>query len=504
VRQRIKIYEAMVAIDGDIVGLMEIENDGFDPLSAIAELVKVLNDGPCYDTTMCADMGYTGTGLGAGTYAYIDAGPGAVGTDEITVGYIYKPASVTPVGTPVVIDETAFTDPLNYGSQKNRPAIVQTFADNDGGIFTAIVNHLKSKGSSCGPGDDDPEQASCNVTRALAADYLVETVVPALQVSTGDDDVMILGDLNAYAMEDPLRALTDGGFTNLIDSFVGDYAYSYTFDGMVGTLDHSLANSSLTQQVTGVTLWHINTDEPAVIDYDEDFNPPGYYAPDPYRASDHEPVVTGISLSHVTAGFISNSPVVVGNLSVFTNTTTGGGTTSYMWNFGDGSPVVTDTNPTHLYAADGTYTVALTATDAGGSDVYTDTHVVVVQAPVAGFTSNSPVILGASAVFSNTSTGEAPLTYEWDFGDGSPVVSDTNPIHTYTSDGSYTVVLTATNPGGSDVYTDTFEVQVPTGVSLSGFSAENQTVLWPMIIALVLLFGFAGFVIQRRQLRIRA
>jgi hypothetical protein len=239
-------------------------------------------------------IGYSDSGLGAGTYAYIDAGPGLVGTDAITVGFIYKPASVTPVGNPLVVDELTFTDPNNTGSDKNRPAIAQTFSDPDGDLFTPIVNHLKSKGSPCGPGDDDPEQASCNVTRTLAAEYLVATVVPAVQAASGDPDVLIMGDLNAYAMEDPIRALTDGGFTNLVKAINGDYAYSYTFDGLVGYLDHSLANSSLTSQVTGVTLWHINTDEPAVIDYDEDFNPPGYYSPDAFRASDHDPVIVGI------------------------------------------------------------------------------------------------------------------------------------------------------------------------------------------------------------------
>jgi predicted extracellular nuclease len=298
VRQRIKIFEAMKAIDGDVVGLMEIENDGFGPYSAIAELVKVMNEGPCYDTTMCVDMGYDGTGLGAGTYAYINAGPGAVGTDAITVGFIYKPSSVTPIGSPLVVDDPAFTDPNNTGSQRNRPAIAQAFSDDNGGdLFTPIVNHLKSKGSPCGPGDDDPEQASCNGTRALAAQYLVDTVIPAVQAASGDPDVMIMGDLNAYAMEDPIQVLIAGGFTNLIKAISGDYAYSYTFDGMVGYLDHSLTNDSLTAQVTGVTVWHINTDEPAVIDYDEDFNPSGYYSPDAYRASDHDPVIVGLNLN---------------------------------------------------------------------------------------------------------------------------------------------------------------------------------------------------------------
>ena len=293
VRQRIKIFEAMKAIDGDVVGLMEIENDGFDQFSAIAELVKVMNEGPCYDTTLCDDIGYVGAGLGAGTYSYIDAGPGIVGDDAITVGFIYKPATVMPVGSPLVVDETAFTDPNGYNDQKNRPAIAQTFSDNNGGLFTPIVNHLKSKGSPCGAGDDDPEQASCNDTRTKAAEYLVNTIVPAVQAASGDPDVMIIGDLNAYAMEDPVRALNDGGFTNL----PSDSSYSFTFDAMVGYLDYSMANSTMGSQVTGATAWQINTDEPAVIGYDQDFNPPGYYSPDSFRASDHDPIIVGLDVN---------------------------------------------------------------------------------------------------------------------------------------------------------------------------------------------------------------
>jgi PKD repeat protein len=211
-----------------------------------------------------------------------------------------------------------------------------------------------------------------------------------------------------------------------------------------------------------------------------------------------------VTLTHVTAGFTSNSPVVVGTLSVFTNTTTGGGLTGYEWNFGDGSPVVTDTNPTHTYAADGAYTVVLTATDAGSSDVFADQYVVRVPAAVAGFTSNSPVVLGAPALFSNTSTGAAPITYEWDFGDGSAVVTDTNPTHMYASAGTFTVVLTATNPGGSDAYTDTFEVQVPTDVVYSDFSAESSASQSLWILGLFLVVGLSGLIlVQRRQVRKR-
>jgi predicted extracellular nuclease len=275
-RQRDKIISALVAIDADLVGLMEIENHPGDV--PIADLVSGLN-----------------AVMGAGTYDYVATG--AIGEDAIRVGLIYKPATVSLVGGFAVFDDPAFTDPLGYGEEKSRPALAQTFMDNDtGGTFTAVVNHLKSKGSACGPGDDDLEQGNCNLTRALGAQALADWLWTD-PTGSGDPDMMILGDLNAYALEDPIRTLEYNGFTNLVKALNGDYVYSYTFDGLVGTLDYSLANSSLAPQVTGATLWHINTDEPAVINYDENFNPPGYYSADPYRSSDHDPVVIGLEMT---------------------------------------------------------------------------------------------------------------------------------------------------------------------------------------------------------------
>jgi PKD repeat protein len=158
------------------------------------------------------------------------------------------------------------------------------------------------------------------------------------------------------------------------------------------------------------------------------------------------------------ASFTSNTPVVVGNLSVFTNTTTGGGTIDFEWNFGDGSPTAADIHPTHTYPSEGDYTVVLTATNASGYSVVSHQHLVVPVSPQAGFTSNSPVTLGSLSVFTNTSTGGGTLSYQWNFGDGSPVSSDAHPTHLYNETGSFAVVLTATNEGGTDVFSGLHEV----------------------------------------------
>ncbi|HWL50704.1 MAG TPA: ExeM/NucH family extracellular endonuclease, partial [Acidimicrobiia bacterium] len=153
-RQKDKVISALAAIDADVVGLMEIENNLTD--EALADLVAGLN-----------------TRVGAGTYAYI--GSGSIGPDAIRIALIYKPSRVTPVGADAVLDSDEFLDPNSLGQAQNRPAQAQTFQENaTGEIFTVVVNHLKSKGSGCGPGDDDPVQGNCNLTRTLSAAVLAD------------------------------------------------------------------------------------------------------------------------------------------------------------------------------------------------------------------------------------------------------------------------------------------------------------------------------------------
>lgn len=275
-RQRTKIFAALAAIDADVVGLIEIENNG----DALQDLTAGLN---AY--------------LGADIYSYVDTG--VIGVDEITVAFIYKPATVSLVGAYAVLDDPAFTDPLNYGEQKTRPALAQSFMDNqNGGIFTAVVNHLKSKGSECGEGDDDPMQGSCNLTRTLGAQAMLDWLAGD-PTGSGDSDFLIMGDLNAYDKEDPIDVLLAGGYSDLVNLYQGEYAYSYVFDGQLGYLDHALANPALMSEVTGVTVWHINADEPDLIDYDMTYKQDAQdalYEPNAYRSSDHDPVIVGLAM----------------------------------------------------------------------------------------------------------------------------------------------------------------------------------------------------------------
>jgi predicted extracellular nuclease len=277
-RQRDKTIAAIAAIDADVVGLTEIENHPGDVPTA--DLVSGLNDV-----------------MGAGTYDYIVTG--AIGTDAIRVAFIYKPASVSLVGDYAILDSSV--DP-RFLSDYNRPALAQTFQDDStGGIFTVAVNHLKSKGSDC---DDvgDPDlgdgAGNCNLTRTAAAAALVDWLAGD-PTGSGDDNFLIIGDLNSYDKEDPIDVLVAGGYTNLLYQYMGEYAYTYLFDGQLGHLDHALAGTGLVDEVTGVTVWHINADEPDLIDYDMTFKLPAQdalYAPDPYRSSDHDPIIVGLGV----------------------------------------------------------------------------------------------------------------------------------------------------------------------------------------------------------------
>jgi predicted extracellular nuclease len=285
-RQRDKIITALANIDADVVGLMEIENHPTD--AALADLVAGLNER-----------------MGAGTYDYI--GSGAIGPDAIRIAIIYKPKRVTPLGADAVLDSEEFLDPNGLGGAQNRPAQAQTFREQNGAVFTVVVNHLKSKGSGCGPGDDDPVQGNCNLTRTLSAGVLADWLATD-PTGSGDPDFLVIGDLNSYDKEDPIDVLTAGSddtqgtgddFTDLLLEFEGEAEYSFLFDGQLGYLDYALANQSLLDQVTGATVWHINADEPDLIDYDTTFKQDAQdalYAPDQYRSSDHEAVIVGLHL----------------------------------------------------------------------------------------------------------------------------------------------------------------------------------------------------------------
>ena len=293
-RQRAKVLAALEGLDADVIGLMEIENNDS---ASVESIVDGLNED-----------------LGAGTYAYIDTG--TIGTDAIKVAFIYQPARATPIGDHAILNSSV--DP-RFIDTLNRPAIAQTFESTaTGGQATIIVNHLKSKGSAC-TGDPDlgDGQGNCNLTRVAAAQALVDWIASD-PTGSGDADAIVIGDLNSYTREDPIDVFVDADYDNLIETFVGSDAYSFVFGGESGYLDHALARPGLAAQATGATEWHINADEPIVLDYNTDFKSAGHieslYAPDAFRSSDHDPVLVGLHLlAYDFGGF--QSPVNAGGVT---------------------------------------------------------------------------------------------------------------------------------------------------------------------------------------------
>jgi predicted extracellular nuclease len=273
VRQRDKIVESLSAVDADVVGLMEIQNNGD---IAAAYLVDQLN-----------------AKMGAGTYAVVPK-PAATGTDAIRVAMIYKPAAVSLVGASL-----SDGDAVN-----NRPPMAQTFkAANGGGKFSLVVNHLKSKGScggaSGGDSDKGDGQGCWNASRVEQAARLRDYFLPQVTAAANDPDVLVVGDMNAYGHEDPIRLLNAAGYVNEIERFVRPQGipYSYVFGGESGYLDHALASASLSAQVAGVAEWHNNADEPEAIDYNLNDTAEDPYVKNAYRASDHDPVVVSLALA---------------------------------------------------------------------------------------------------------------------------------------------------------------------------------------------------------------
>jgi predicted extracellular nuclease len=277
-RQRNKTIPAVHGVNAAVIGVMEVENDyDLGTKSAMYDLVSGLN-----------------ALAGAGTYAYID--PGAkVGSDQIAVGVIYKPSLVTPVGAFKTLTTGAF-------SANNRVPIAQTFQQiSTGEKFTVVVNHFKSKGSACSTSPDLSDgQGNCNLVRVAASQDLAAWLAKD-PTGSGDPDFVIMGDLNAYAKEDPITTLEGLGYINLLSKFSGNAAYSYQFSGQLGYLDHLLGSASLTHQTEGAAEWHINSVEPIILSYNTEFKSTGQltslYAADPYYAADHDPAVIGLNLA---------------------------------------------------------------------------------------------------------------------------------------------------------------------------------------------------------------
>ena len=255
------------ALDADVVALMELENDGYGPQSSIAALVNALD-------------------AGGSRWRFVDAGQGP-GDNPIRVGLIYRADRVHTLGKPATLNEGPF-------GEHSRVPLAQAFVPLKGRAkdraFVVVANHFKSKGCSGAEGADRDQRdgAACwNATRTDSARRLDAWL--ASDPTGHGARTLIVGDLNAYAQEQPVRTLRDAGWRDAFAVAGAESPYSYVYDGQLGRLDHALLSPAFAQRLRGAAEWHVNADEPDAS---------GYRAggAGPWRSSDHDPLVLGFDL----------------------------------------------------------------------------------------------------------------------------------------------------------------------------------------------------------------
>ncbi|MBL0621907.1 ExeM/NucH family extracellular endonuclease [Aeromonas veronii] len=321
-KQRTKIVNAITAMDADLLGLMEMENNGFEDNSAINNLVTRLNEQQKDASKHYAYVRLPVTALTDGKF---------FGGDAIMVAMLYRPALLTPSGDASVIKlpEQRYTTGGVAKTAGQRDSLVQTFTvAKSKEPLTLVVNHLKSKGSGCyenGDGKTEPAdlQGKCTEFRVSAAKVLGEAV------SKLPGQVLLVGDFNSYAKEDPIRVLTDYNpvtserkIVSASHTFIGEQSYeqlgrevtrsyglidlnvkfnkekaiSYSYDGELGTLDYALANPALASKVAGVADWHINSFESSLFEYGSQYTGTLLKSDNPFSASDHDPIIVDLRL----------------------------------------------------------------------------------------------------------------------------------------------------------------------------------------------------------------
>ena len=398
VRQKAKTVETIVGLNADVLGLIEMQNNGD---TAVNDLVNALN-----------------ARMGAGTYAAV--GSGTIGGDQIKVDIIYKPARVQKIGSaqlPTGVDLVPFS-----ASGTNRPPLAQRFAavDNGGG-FWFVVNHFKSKGSCPSSGDVDAGQGCWNTLRSQQATAL-NGFVSSLRTASGEQDVLMMGDFNSYLLEDPTVILEGASHESLLKRMPAANRYTYVFGGETGALDHAYASSNLRGQVSDVNVWHINGDEPPVFDYNVEFKTDDRYAATAFRSSDHDPVMVGLTLTadsvlcipslsaNVPAvGLRSGQLLTVNQISALAapncpsiqSLAVNWGTSSVSLNL-----PTTTTQTSNTYTSSGTYTFTLSVTDASNT-VSTLTRIITVDAPAVCVADTNPASLIFSEYIEGSSNNKA-------------------------------------------------------------------------------------------------
>ena len=260
-RQNQKIIAAMKEMKADIFAICEIEEGNYSP----AYLTEQLNQA-----------------LGTTAYKYIDTGDDKI-TSYTKNTFIYNSEAVKP-----------YKDCKHYDADYLQLRhIIQCFEQNNSGErFILSLNHFKAKsGKASGHNVDQHDgQGAFNARRVEEATNCL-TTLQTLQEYYGDTDLMVVGDLNSYSKEDPIRVFTDGGFVDELMKYASE-SWSYVYDGQVGYLDHILCSPSMSKQVLKAFTWDVNASEPSALGYEIINN----FVPNAYRYSDHNPVIAVIDL----------------------------------------------------------------------------------------------------------------------------------------------------------------------------------------------------------------
>ena len=292
--QQAKIVTAINKLDAQVLGLSEIENGA-----------RVTGDVKQRDNALSNLVNELNKAAGENKWDYVKS-PSALGTAEdfIRVGFIYQPAEVEPVGESRIFDDPAFTRMARQPLAQEFNTVKRDDDDN----FVAVVNHFKSKGSVANgdeaTGDGQGNNANVRVAQAQALlDHMNK------QDDWQELPTFLVGDFNAYTMENALSTLRGGGYS-LVHHEKDFPQESYQFDGQLGSLDHVFANEAANALVQDSAVWNINGDESVSFEYSrrnynaQDFfgdgDDPLYGYGNPFRSSDHDPVKVGFNTTKKT------------------------------------------------------------------------------------------------------------------------------------------------------------------------------------------------------------
>ncbi len=244
-RQRAKVRKALKKINADIFGLVELQQGN----EAITEIVNDLNKAlPERNYDFFHDSE-------AGTYQKVD--------------FVYDKNKVEAINTPVETEVET----------QNRKKMICFREKETGEKFIYSINHFKSMNT----GGEDRRVNEAKAVIKLYNSYRQNGNIR-------EKDVLFMGDMNCYAFTEPIKVFTENGMIDLHRAFHADSSYSYMFGGMASYIDHAISNGTMYRQVTGMSGFHINSDE------DDKYNYQRSADETMFRCSDHDPVLVGLKL----------------------------------------------------------------------------------------------------------------------------------------------------------------------------------------------------------------